>query len=42
MSLVRSLAIARVARRSGRTYATAAPNSDYFAQRAAIKAHAAG
>ncbi|QRV75712.1 cytochrome C oxidase subunit 6A, mitochondrial [Ceratobasidium sp. AG-Ba] len=41
MSLTRSLALARVARRSGRTFATAAEGGDYFAQRAAIKAHAA-
>ncbi|KAF8597734.1 mitochondrial cytochrome c oxidase subunit VIa [Ceratobasidium sp. AG-I] len=42
MSLSRSLALARVARRSGRTFATAADaGGDYYAQRAAIKAHAA-
>jgi hypothetical protein len=42
MSLSRSLALARVARRNGRTFATAADGGDYYAQRAAIKAHAAG
>lgn len=43
MSLSRSLALARVARRSGRTFATSADaGGDYYAQRAAIKAHAAG
>ncbi|KAG8739955.1 Cytochrome c oxidase subunit 6A, mitochondrial [Ceratobasidium sp. 414] len=41
MSLTRSLALARVARRSGRTFATATEGGDYFAQRAAIRTHAA-
>ncbi|KAG9119891.1 Cytochrome c oxidase subunit 6A, mitochondrial [Ceratobasidium sp. 392] len=41
MSLTRSLALARVARRSGRTFATATEGADYTSQRAAIRAHAA-
>ncbi|CUA68421.1 hypothetical protein RSOLAG22IIIB_06381 [Rhizoctonia solani] len=38
MSFARSLTLARVARRS---YSTAAEGGDYFAERAAVKAHAA-